>query len=117
MTAAKKTPTLDIAALNEMGEYFVRSPETSEEHASRLKREEAEADHKLRMQEAEENHKRKLSFWMHIFVFAVVALAFLVGAYIAATGDPRAGLTEKAMNVITAIVAGGVGFITGKGSK
>ncbi len=71
-----------------------------------MKREEAEAAHKLR-----------LSFWIHIFVLAVVALAFLVSAYLAATGDPKAGLTEKAMNVITAIVAGGVGFITGKGSK
>ncbi|WP_254053449.1 hypothetical protein [Singulisphaera sp. GP187] len=50
-------------------------------------------------------------------MLGVVGVTFLVSASIAAKGDPKSGLTEKAMNVITAIVAGGVGFITGKGSK
>ena len=54
---------------------------------------------------------------MHLFVMAIVAVAFLASAYIAVTGDPKTGLPDKAMGIITAIVAGGVGYITGKGSK
>jgi hypothetical protein len=48
---------------------------------------------------------------------AIVAIAFLVSAYITVAGDPKTGLQDKAMAIITAIVAGGVGFMTGKGSK
>ncbi len=54
---------------------------------------------------------------VHIFVMAIVAVAFLACAYIAVAGDPKTGLPDKAMGIITAIVAGGVGFMTGKGSK
>jgi hypothetical protein len=55
--------------------------------------------------------------WVHVFVMAVVALAFLASLYIAMAGDPKTGLPDKAMGIITAIVAGGVDFITGKASK
>jgi hypothetical protein len=47
----------------------------------------------------------------------VVGVAFLTSAYIAVAGDPKTGLPDKAIGIITAIVAGRVGYITGKGSK
>jgi len=86
--------------------FEVRTAETKDERESRLRRE-----------EAEDAHRRRISLVVLVFVMAMVTIAFLVSSYIAATGDPKSGLTEKAMNVITAIVAAGVGFITGKGSK
>ena len=42
---------------------------------------------------------------------------FWRGDYIAVAGDPKTGLPDKAMGIITAIVAGGVGFMTGKGEQ
>jgi hypothetical protein len=97
--------------------FELKSPEAPEEVRSRLKLAELEAEHQHRAQEADDTHKRRINGWVHIFVMAVVAIAFLASAYIAAAGDPKTGLPDKAMGIITAIVAGGVGYITGKGSK
>ena len=82
-----------------------------------MRREEAEAEHKLRTQEAEDGHKRRIGLIVHIFVMVIVAIAFLASVYIAAAGDPKTGLPDKAMGIITAIVAAAVGYMTGKGSK
>jgi len=54
---------------------------------------------------------------VHVFVMAIVAIAFLASVYIAVAKDPKTGLPDKAMGIITAIVAAGVGYMTGKGSK
>ena len=67
--------------------------------------------------EAEDDHKRRINLVVHIFVMAVVAVAFMASVYIAVAGDQKTGLPDKAMGIIMAIVAGGVGYITGKGSK
>ena len=48
---------------------------------------------------------------------AVVAIAFLASVYIAMAKDSKTGLPDKAMGIITAIVAAAVGYMTGKGSK
>jgi hypothetical protein len=84
----------------------LKSPEKPEEIQSRLKRE-----------EAKEAHERQISLIVHIFVMAIVAVSFLASVYIAVAGDPKTGLPDKAMGIITAIVAAGVGYMTGKGSK
>jgi hypothetical protein len=97
--------------------FELKSPETPDEIRSRLKLAEIETEHKLRTQEAEDTHNRRISLIVHVFVMAIVAVAFLASAYIAVAGDPKTGLSDKAMGIITAIVAGGVGFMTGKGSK
>jgi len=97
--------------------FELKSPETPDEIRSRLKLVEIEAEHKLRTEEAEDTHKRRINMIVHIFVMAIVAVAFLASAYIAVAGDPKTGLPDKAMGIITAIVAGGVGFMTGKVSK
>jgi Ca2+/H+ antiporter len=98
-------------------DFELKSPEKPEELQSRSKREEAEAEHRLRTQEAEDAHKRRIALMVHVFVMAIVAIAFLASVYIAAVKDPKTGLPDKAMGIITAIVAAGVGYMTGKGSK
>jgi len=97
--------------------YELKTPETPDEIRSRLKIAEIEAEHKLRAQEAEDSHKRRISLWVHIFVMAVVAVAFLASTYIAIFMDANTGLQDKAIGIILAIVAGGFGYMTGKGSK
>ncbi len=78
---------------------------------------ELEAEHDHRSKEADDAHNRRINSWVHIFVMAIVSVAFLASVYLALAGDPKTGLPDKAMGVITAIVAAGVGYITGKGSK
>lgn len=84
----------------------LKTPEKPEELQSRLRRE-----------EAEDAHKRRISLYIHIFVMAIVAVALLTSFYLVVAGDPKSGLPDKAMAIITAIVAAGLGYITGKGSK
>jgi len=88
-----------------------------DELQSRLRLAESEAEHKLRTQGAEDALKRKISLMVHVFVMAIVAIAFLASVYIAVAKDPKTGLPDQAMGIITAIVAAGVGYVTGKGSK
>jgi hypothetical protein len=84
----------------------VRPAEIPDERKSRLKRE-----------EAEDAHKRLISVIVHIFVMTMVASAFIASTYIALAHDPKTGLPDKALRIITAIVAAAVGYMTGKGSK
>lgn len=58
-----------------------------------------------------------MSLIVHGFVMLVVAVAFGTSVYIAIAKDPKSGLPDKAIGIITAIVAAGVGYLTGKGSK
>src|SRR4051794_18643290 len=95
----------------------INTPEPPEEVQSRLKLAESEAEHKLRTQEAEDSLKRKITLMVHVFVMAIVAIAFLTSVYVVVAKDPKTGLPDKAMGIITAIVAAGVGYMTGKGSK
>lgn len=119
MPERPKEPKLfDFAALTDRSVSFdLKTAESPDERASRLRRGEAEAEHQLRTQEADDCHKRRISLLVHLFVMTVVGVAFLASLYIATVKDPKTGLPDKAMNVITAIVAAGVGYITGKGSK
>jgi hypothetical protein len=114
---SKETKAVDVAALVGKNIAFeVRTAESPYQRASRLRREEAEAEHTLRTQAAEDAHKRRITLIVHVFVMTVVAIAFLTSAYIAMVRDPKTGLPDKAMGIITAIVAAAVGYMTGKGS-
>lgn len=109
---------VDLNRLADTGyKLTINTPDSLEELQSRLKVAEAEAEHKLRSQEAEGAHERRIALIVHIFVMAIVAVAFLASVYIVVAKDPKTGLPDKAMGVITAIVAAGVGYMTGKGSK
>jgi hypothetical protein len=115
---AREPKVVDVAGLiDKRVDFELKTSEAPEERDSRLKREEAEAEHKLRAQESEDALKRRIVFILHVFVMTIVAVAFLASTYIAVLGDPKTGLPDKAMGIITAIVAAGVGYITGKGSK
>jgi hypothetical protein len=114
----KEAKLVDLSVLVDKKVTFdLRTAEAPDELQSRLRREEAEAEHKLRTQEAEDAHKRRIGLIVHIFVMAIVAVAFLASVYIAVAKDPKTGLPDKAIGIITAIVAAGVGYMTGKGSK
>ncbi len=95
----------------------IKTPDPLEELQSRLKIAESEAEHRLRTEEAEDAFRRKISLMVHVCVMTVVVIAFLASVYIAMAKDPKTGLPDKAMGIITAIVAAGVGYMTGKGSK
>lgn len=97
--------------------FEAKTAELPDERRSRLKREEAEAEHALHAKAAEAAHTRRLSLLVHVFVMVIVAVAFLASVYIAVAKDPNTGLPDKAMGIITAIVAASVGYMTGKGSK
>lgn len=115
---SKETKAVDVAALvNKNIAFEVRTAEPPDERASRLRREEAEAEHLRRAQAAEDAHRHQIALVVHIFVMAIVAVAFLASIYLAMARDPKSGLPDKAMGIITAIVAAGVGYMTGKGSK
>lgn len=114
---AERPKVVDVAGLIDKGVAFELKAESPEERDSRLRREEAEAEHKLRTQEAEDSFKRRINLVVHLFVMTLVAIAFGASIFIAIFKDPSTGLPDKAMGIITAIVAAGVGYITGKGSK
>jgi hypothetical protein len=79
-------------------DFEIKKAESRDERTSRLRR-----------IEAEEDHKRRIDLIVHVFVMAVVAIAFLASAFIAVAKDPKSGLPDKAMGIITAIVAAAVG--------
>ena len=119
MTERPKEPKIvDVSALIDKKVTFdLKTAEAPEELRSRLKREETEAEHKLRAQDVEDAHQRLISLLVHLFVMLVVGVAFGASVYIAIQKDPKTGLPDKAIGIITAIVAAGVGYMTGKGSK
>jgi hypothetical protein len=80
---AERPKAVNVAGLIDQSIAFELKTETPEERESRLRREEAQAGHELRTKEAEDTHKRRISLWVHVFVMAVVATAFLASAYIA----------------------------------
>ena len=84
----------------------LKTAEAPTERASRLRRE-----------EAEDAHKRRLGLIVHLFVIAMIAGTFALCLYVVVFKDPKTGLPDKAIGVITAIVAAGSGYITGKASK
>ena len=109
---------VDVAALVDKSIAFeVRTAESPDERGSRLRREEAEAEHPLRMQAAEDAHKRWIALSAHIFVLVVIAVALIVSVYIAITMDPKTGLPDKAIGIIAAVVGAAGGYMTGKAIK
>jgi len=115
---SKELPITDLPALfGRRMTFEARTAESPVERGSRLKREEAEVEHSLRSEAEEAAHTRRLSLLVHVFVMVIVAVAFSASVYIAVAKDPKTGLPDKAMGIITAIVAASVGYMTGKGSK
>ncbi len=115
---SKEMKAVDVAALVDKNISFeVRTAESPDERSSRLRREEAEAQHTRSVQAAEDARKRRITLIVHIFVMGVVGIAFLASVNITVAKDPKTGLPDKAMGIITAIVAAAVGYMTGKGSK
>jgi hypothetical protein len=101
-------PQVDLSKLLDPKKFDieVKSSEKPEEIQSRLRRE-----------EAKETHERQVILIAHCFAMALVGDAFLAGIYVVIVKDQNAGLQDKAMGLIAAIAAGGIGYMTGRGSK
>jgi hypothetical protein len=102
----KRAQTLNIGALVDIGKYSIESPETPEERASRLRREEAEA-----------GHKHRIELLVHVFALAILTIAFLAGLCIAAFNDPKTGLPDKAIAMVAGIVVALASYVAGSRSK
>jgi hypothetical protein len=102
----KRSQKIDIEALTALGEFSLKPSETPEERTSRLKREEAEA-----------KHKHRIELIVHIFALAILTIAFLAGISIAAFGDPKTGLPDKAIAMAAAIVVALASYVAGSKSK
>lgn len=102
----KRAQKIDIETLAAFGEFSLKPSETPEERTSRLKREEAEAE-----------HRHRIELLVHIFALAILAIAFLAGICIAALGDPRTGLPDKSIAMVAGIVVALGSYVAGSRSK
>ena len=77
----------------------------------------AERDARLRMEEADAEHRRRKELALHVVTFVVigVALALCVWAIVKKNSTPED--TKWAVPLLTAIVTGLVGYVTGRSSK
>ena len=109
-----KSPRIvNLALDNPNLRYEVKTGESPDERASRLRREEAEAEHRIRAEAAADTHKRRIE----LIAVAVAFLTLIACFSIAAFKDSKTGLPEKAMTIIAGIVGALAGYLTGKTSK
>ena len=88
------------------GHFEARSPEPPLVLESRLRREEADAEH--------QRYKDRIITWSVIITVAVVSSYSLVLTALPWTGPEAA---KWATTILTTVVAGGVGYMTGRGSR
>ena len=98
---------VDLQALFQKSvKLTMATAESRDERASRLRRE-----------EAEDAHNQQINLLVHRSVIVAVAIAMTACVVVTFVQDPKTGLPDKAMTIITAIVAAGVGYVTGKARK
>jgi len=102
----KRVQKLDLDTLAALGDISLKPSETPEERASRLKREEAESE-----------HKHRIELIVHIFALIILTVAFVTGICIAAFGDPKTGLPDKAIAMVAGIVVALASYVAGSRSK
>jgi hypothetical protein len=106
MATPRPRKELKLEDLVKGGHVEARSPEPPQVLESRLRREDADAAH--------DRYKDKLIAWAVVVVVAVVSAFALVMIALRGTSIE----TEKwATTILTTVVAGGVGYMTGRGSK
>jgi hypothetical protein len=105
---------LNQLAASERYAVEIHTIEQVEELRSRLRREEAETEHKLAIERVEAAHRRRI-FWA---VFSVVVLAGVASMWIVLFESDVSPETEAwARTVASAIVAGLVGYFGGSAVK
>lgn len=87
-------------------EAHLKSAEPREELRSRLRQKEADAEY--------QRHKEKVILWAVVIIVSLVTLLCL-GLVLLSGIQPET--TKWATTLLTTVVAGGVGYMTGKGSK
>lgn len=95
----------------------ISTKEHPDERASRLKREEENAVHQRQREELEAAHQRQKDFYLFLVTLGVVAAAFGICGFIVLSGKYNAEIEKMAITLLTLIVGGLVGYLTGKTSK
>jgi heme A synthase len=77
----------------------------------------AERDARLEIEKAEAAHRRRIDFALHIAAFVVVSVALCLCVWAIVRANSTAEDKRWATTLLTAIVTGFVGYVTGKSTK
>lgn len=77
----------------------------------------AERETRLRIEEADAGHRRRKDLILHIAALVVIGVALGLCVWVIVKGDSTVEDKRWAGTVITAIVTGLVGYVTGKSIK
>lgn len=77
----------------------------------------AERDARLRIEEANAAHQRRKELALHVATLVVVGLALGVCFFVMASDGSTADDKKWAQLLLTAIVTGFIGYVTGKSTK
>ena len=91
---------------NQEVDLTIKSRELPDERASRLK-----------LAEAEAAHQRQKDFYMFVVTIGVVIVAFCASLFVTLSDRFDAEMKKMAIPLLTLIVGGLLGYLTGKSSK
>lgn len=77
----------------------------------------AERESRLKREEADAAHQRRKDLALHIITFGVIAAAFCICAYVVLNDTAGREETRWATAMLTSIVTGLVGYVTGRSAK
>lgn len=77
----------------------------------------AEREVRLRIEEAEAAHRRRTGFVLHVAALVVIGVAVSLCVWAITKSNSNAEDTKWAVPLLTAIVTGFVGFVTGRATK
>jgi len=77
----------------------------------------AERSSRLEIEKANATHKRRIEFALHIAAFVVVAVGLALCVWAIVKADSDAEQRRWATTLLTAIVTGFVGYVTGRSTK
>lgn len=90
----------------------------SDHQLSIVPREEpAERNARLEIERADAAHKRRIDFALHIAAFVVVGVALCLCVWAIVRADSSVDDKKWATTLLTAIVTGFVGYVTGRSTK
>ena len=96
----------DLAELAKSSKYSFSSLESPQEIESRIRREDAEAEHQRK--------KELIILWMVVVLVGFVSFVCVVVMFLPHSSVDN---VKWATTLLTTVVAGGVGYMTGKGSR
>jgi len=96
----------DLAKSSKKLKFNVSNMETAEEIEARIRRDEKDSDH--------EQKKELIILWAVVLVVGLVSAVCVVVVFLPHSSPDS---VKWATTLLTTVVAGGVGYMTGKGSR